>query len=149
MDPVTIAAAITATIKLYNELAGDEAKRQQWEQRLQVAAKLGAGAVDALGDLYEEVTEATLMRAQRIRAEQARLKNPAFYRGPVSLFALVLGLAMLGGCARSPMTRLDAAPGLRAGYAVEWPEDVSRDPEAFQTVEIDGRMITTVPTKDR
>lgn len=61
---------------------------------------------------------------------------------------LVLSLILLAlaGCGR--LQRIKETPYYKSGYTFEWPASVSKDPSAFQTVEVDGRMITSVPDAD-
>jgi hypothetical protein len=145
MQPATIIAAIAAAIDLYRALAkgDDRGFGQRLDQVREQIDKHGAAALALALRLYDEVASATAEQSRiRARAEAARLQNPAFLKGAGTL-ALALILAMSAGCSR--LTRLDETHELRAGYAYEWPEDASRDPQHYVTVEIDGRMVTTTP----
>lgn len=145
MEITTIIAAITTAIKLFEALSGDKAQKETFEARLEMAQKLGEQAFEALSELYEEIAEATLLASQRRRAEMARAKNPAFWKGAKgAATVLLIGLLGLSAAGCSRLTTLEETPTLRAGYAYEWPADASRNPADYQTTEVEGRMITTV-----
>jgi hypothetical protein len=143
MDPMTMIAVISGLIKIWDELAGSPEKRAEWLRRLEAARDF----VEDLRPLLSEIAEAVAGQERRQRAERAREQNPAFRIVGSMALVLLLTLGTIGCCDRG-LTRLEPAPGLRAGYAYEWPEDASRDPRDYATVEIDGRMITTTPVSD-
>jgi hypothetical protein len=145
MDPVTIIAVITGLIKVYEELAGDAEKRQMWQRRLKALEAAGKDAVADLQELMEGIAEeVALTSARKRRAEIARQNNPAFRKGGTLALLVIAGLT-LTGC--SSIRRLNETPEYRAGYAVEWPADASKDPAHYKTEMVDGVMITTVPVR--
>jgi hypothetical protein len=150
MEVTTVIAAIGAAVELYKALSkgDDRGFGERLEQIREQVEKHGEAALSLALKLYDEVASASAEQSRiRARAEAARLQNPAFSRVKgLNTLAMALILVLGVGCQR--LTRLDETTTLRAGYAYEWPDDVSRDPTHYVTIEVDGKMITTVPKAD-
>jgi vacuolar-type H+-ATPase subunit D/Vma8 len=77
MDPVTIAAAISAVLKAYDALAGTEEKRAALKKRFTDAQKMATGAAKELETLLSDICESYALDATRARMEKAAQSNPA------------------------------------------------------------------------
>ena len=112
--------------------------------------------VQVIWEYVEELLKLATSDTERRAAEAAIAQNPAIQKprtipgnGTLALLIICLGMIFFSGCAatNSKLHEFPETPERYASYAYVWPEDISTNPTDFQTVEVDGLMITTAPKK--
>lgn len=175
MPPITPAEAVAAAKLLYElaDRLSNGRLSQELREAYFAALRLADDRLDDLLRISRRLTaevDRLLVANELALIDAAAAKNPAlvklageqvagthpesapsFLKRAASRIGLVLVLAAglsvgLSGCCSGP--RVHARPEtatLLPHYGVVWPEDASRNPDDYVTVEQDGRMVTTTP----
>ena len=118
-------------------------------EKIDAAIRNGATIEQALRLIEQLSTVVGSGAAQKIRMKAAADLNPHARKGGFGLVLALLGLGSLAGgltsCATHTVRTVPETAERVECYAVEWPDDASRNPEHYWTETIDGKTITTVP----
>lgn len=142
---VEILAAAKALLAIAKLIVGKE-KLKEWNARLAIFEK-NAPSIGAAWSFFENIAEAVYGGARDRRAKAAIAANPALQKTAkvAGMLLLMAGLTLgVASCARSGgLTVHPATENTKAAYVYEWPQDASKDPAAYHTIEIDGHMETS------
>lgn len=151
MDVVTILSATAAIIKLLDALGLDEkimAELKRAQVTLESSAADIAEVLAHLANVEKQFNGTAVMVRRRI--DEASKKNPHTFKPGAAFAALLLAFGLLFGATAckgvGTVYELPENEKQVRRYGVQWPEDASRNPEHYVTVEEGGgRMVTTVP----
>jgi hypothetical protein len=169
---LTLLAAIKTGITVLKLVGFNTSKLEAELTRLEALGKaILAGSFKEVWSLYSTVLHYQQNNQEKTaRALKAALENPAMVKpapphaspsskvGPFILL-LILTLPLASCCNKAHVLDLPetfyqpatettpAVPGTWPGFSIEWPDDASKTPGDYHTVEVDGYMVTTTPKK--